>query len=159
MFSNFVTPQIPGVFFFVTIQVCRDREIAITTEYLCHARASVMRAFQSHAHACRACPALSWVTGHLCHARLCHIATSLSLAQCSFPVVTQINSVTTWDLLTMIELCRDLKFSCRDLVSTTYTFLCRDKEKSCCDIESPFLACRNNPGRARSALSCARPER
>ena len=117
-----------------------------------------MRASQLHAHACRARSALSWVTRHLCHARLCLIATSLSLAQCPFPVVTQMNSVTTRDLLTMIELYRDLKFSCHDLVSTTYTFLCRDKEKSCRDIESPFLACRNNPGRARSALSYARPE-
>ena len=48
------------------------------------------------------------------------------------------NSVATWDLLTMTELYRNLKFSCRDLVSTAYTSLCCDKEKSSRDIK--FLA-------------------
>ena len=66
---------------------------------------------------------------------LCLIMTSFPLAQCPFHVATQMNSVATWDLLTMIELCRDLKFSCRDLVSTAYTSLSRNTEKSCCDIK------------------------
>ena len=66
---------------------------------------------------------------------LCLIATSLPLTQCPFPVATQMNSVATWDLLTMTKLCRDLKFSCCDLVSTAYTYLCCDMEKSCCDIK------------------------
>ena len=58
--------------------------------------------------------------------------------QCPFPITTPMNSVATWDLLTMIELCRDLKFSCHYLVSTAYTPLYHDKEKSCCNIK--FLA-------------------
>ena len=66
---------------------------------------------------------------------LCFIPTSLLLVQCPFPIATQMNSVATWDLLTMTELCHDLKFSCRDLVSTTYTSLCCDTEKSYCDIK------------------------
>ena len=66
---------------------------------------------------------------------LCLIVTSLPLAQCPFHVATQMNSVSTWDLLTMIELCHDLQFSCRDLVSTAYTSLCRNTKKSCCDIK------------------------
>ena len=55
------------------------------------------------------------------------------------------NSVATWDLLTMTELCRNLKFSCRDLVSTTCTSLYRKMEKSCCDIKLlvAFALCRN----------------
>ena len=80
----------------------------------------------------------------LSHA-LCLIAISFLLAQCPFPVATPMNSVTTWDLLTMTELCHDLKFSCCDLVCTTYTPLCRDKEKSYCGINflDDFVLCRD----------------
>ena len=55
--------------------------------------------------------------------------------QCPFPIATPMNSIATWDLLTMIELCRDLKFSCHYLVSTAYTPVYSDKEKSCYDIK------------------------
>ena len=65
---------------------------------------------------------------------LCLTAISLPLAQYLFPIATQMNSVVT-------ELCHDLKFSCRDLVSTAYTYLYLNKEKSYRKIESPFLAC------------------
>ena len=80
----------------------------------------------------------------LSHA-LCLIVTSLSLAHCMFPIATLMNSIVTCDVLTMTELCRDLKFPCRDLVSTTYTPLCRDKEKSCHDIKFlvTFVLCRD----------------
>ena len=47
-----MTPQIPGVFFFLFfllayVQVYRDREISVTIEYLCRTRASVVHASQS----------------------------------------------------------------------------------------------------------------
>ena len=104
---------------------------------------------QSRAHICCARLALSWAVECLCRVQhsvsfvrgrapmlraLCLIVTSLPLEQCLFPVATQMDSVATWDLLTMTELCRDLKFSCCGLVSTTYTSLCRDTKKSCCNI-------------------------
>ena len=73
----------------------------------------------------------------LSHA-LCLIMESLLLAQCLFSVTTPMNSVTRWYLLIMTELCCDLKFSCRDLVSIAHTPLCHDKEMSCRYIK--FLA-------------------
>ena len=81
-------------------------------------------------HPSCACPALSWVTKRLYRAWQSALATRAMSVSCH----DTMNFVATWDLLTMTELCRDLKFSCRDLVSTAYTSLCRDTEKSCCDI-------------------------
>ena len=133
-----MTPRILKVFFFSFFSslfkfVVKEKSMS---------RSRLYRARIPVAHACLSCMPNS-VMGNkasllcavecLCHA-LCLIETSLPLAQCSFPVATQMNSVATWDLLTMAELCRDLKFLCRDLLSTAYISLCRDTEKSCCGI-------------------------
>ena len=77
------------------------------------------------------CPALSWATERLCRAWQSAFAARAVSVSCH----NTMNFVATWDLLTMTELYRDLKFLCRDLVSTAYTSLCRDTEKSCCDIK------------------------
>ena len=112
------------LFIFYYVEVCRDR-----IPLLC-SRASVVLAclVMCAPRPCRYAPnALSLA--------LCLTMTSLPHAQCPFPVVTKMNFVVTWDLLTMTELCRDLKFLCRNLVSTAYTSLCRDTEKSCRNIK------------------------
>ena len=101
---------------------------------LCHDITTLLHALRLVVCTPRACHCTPNALSHA----LCLTVTSLQLSQCPFPVATQMNFVVTWDLLTMTELCRDLKFSCRDLVSTPYTSLCRDKEKSCHDIK--FLA-------------------
>ena len=160
-----MTPQFRGVFFFWLLYK------SVTLEYLCRACASVVFASQSHAHAYCVCPSLLWVIERLYRERqsvsivrgktplssaLCLIATSLPLSQCPFLVATQMNSIATWDLLTMIELCRDLKFLWCDLVSTAYTSLCSDKEKSGRDKESPFLACRDRIPMSHAHLCRAR---
>ena len=161
-------PKSRRVFFFLSLSK------SVATEYFYCDKIPVSLAPLSCVHP--SCTCMPVVRTQLCRGRqsisvvrsrapltraLCLIATSLLLAQCPFPVATQMNSVATWDLLTITELCRNLKFSCRDLVSITYTSLCRDKEKSC-RIESSFLACRDRiPRRARTyvvraqGLSCA----
>ena len=161
-----VTPQFQGVFFFFfgfytslsqQRNLCCNR-IPLSRSCLCCARIPVARACLSSAPGFvmgNKAP-LSCAVERLCRAHIL-IATSLPLAQCPFLVATQMNSVATWELLTMTELCRDLEFSCRNLVSTAYTSLYRNKEKSCHDIESPFLACRDRIPLSRAHLCCARP--
>ena len=160
-------PKSWRVFFFVIVQVCRDR-ILLSRQNTCRSRASIVRASQLHAHACRAYPALSWETEHLCRARqsasnACAMPYRDKLAARAISVSYRDTNELRRDMgsLTITELCRNLKFSCRDLVSITYTSLCRDKEKSC-RIESSFLACRDRiPRPARTyvvraqGLSCA----
>ena len=108
---------------------------------LCRDRTALSRPLCFVVRTPRACRCAPMALSHA----LCLAATSLPLAQCSFPVTTPMNSVTTWDLLTMIELCHDLKFSCRDLVSIAYTPLYRDKEKSCRNrkLRTAFVLCRD----------------
>ena len=128
-------PQILKVFFFLSLFKFVVKEKSMSRSCLYRARIPV-------SHACLSCMPNS-VMGNkaslLCaverlYRALCLIGTSLPLVQCSFPVATQMNSVVTWDLLTMTELCRDLKFLCHGLLSTAYISLCRDTKKSCFDI-------------------------
>ena len=92
---------------------------------------------------------------------LCLIAISLLLEQCLFPVATSMNFVATWDLLTITKLCRDLKFSSRDLVSTAYTPLYHDKDKSCSDIRFlvAFILCRDTEELCRDTIELCRDMR
>ena len=149
-----MTPQISRVFFFfffITVQVCQEREIFVVTEYLYRSHASIVCASQSCA--CLSCAPNSIMGDRASllfkveslYRALCLIVTSLPLAQCPFPVATQMNSVMTWDLITMTELYHDLKFSCRDLVSTLYASLCCNTEKSYCDmwLFATFALCRD----------------
>ena len=77
---------------------------------------------------CRARQSASVVRSVPYHDKLAARAVSVSCHDTNTPVATLY-------LLTMTELCRNLRFSCCDLVSTAYTSLYPDKEKSYRDMK------------------------